>query len=312
MKRIKLLFVAITLIASCTLTAQVSINTDDSDPDASAMLDVKSTEKGMLVPRMTQTEIAVITSPANGLIVFNTTDDKFYAFISADSEWKEIAYGTGTFTLWNCGDPFVDTRDSKSYSTVEIGTQCWMAENLNIGTMINGSNNQSQQTPEVIEKYCYNDNMANCDEYGGLYQWDEAMEYVTTPGVQGICPDTWHLPTDAEWCILEQFVDPTITCSSGGWRGVDGGGKLKEAGTTHWQSPNAGATNSSGFTGLPGGVRFYTSGSFSTLTINGIWWSSSESGSDAWSRWLGCTYVQVARNNFNKNFGFSVRCLRDN
>ena len=211
---------------------------------------------------------------------------------------------------WNCGDPFVDARDSQSYTTVEIGTQCWMAENLNIGTMINGSNNQSQQTPEVIEKYCYDNNTANCDEYGGMYQWNEMMQYVTTPGIKGICPDNWRLPTDAEWCTLEQFVDPTITCSSISWRGVDGGSKLKEAGTTHWQSPNTG-TNSSGFTALPGG-SCSTGGYFAGLTATGYWWSSSESGSSAWSRCLYYNSAKVSRYYFYKSYGFSVRCLRDN
>ena len=182
MRKIKLLFVTITLIASYTLTAQVSVTTDGSNADGSAMLDVKSTTKGMLMPRMTQAQIAAISSPANGLIVFNTTDDKYYAYVLTGNEWKEIDYGAGTIAPWVCGDALIDARDSKSYTTVQIGSQCWMAENLNIGTRIDGSNDQSQQTPEVIEKYCYDDNTTNCNTYGGLYQWDEMMQYVTTEG----------------------------------------------------------------------------------------------------------------------------------
>ncbi|MCD4737332.1 MAG: hypothetical protein K8R53_14910, partial [Bacteroidales bacterium] len=211
---------------------------------------------------------------------------------------------------WSCGDSLLDNRDGQKYGTVEIGDQCWMAENLNIGTMINGTNNQSQQTPEVIEKYCYDNNTASCDEYGGLYQWNEMMQYVTTPGVQGICSDGWHLPTDAEWCTLEQFVDPTITCNSFGWRGVDGGGKLKEVGITHWQAPNTGATNLSGFTGLPGGTR-YPNGNFNDLTSHAYWWSTAENGSTAWFRLLHYSLAQVTRYNYNKDYGFSVRCLKN-
>jgi len=211
--------------------------------------------------------------------------------------------------VWQCGDPFVDPRDNQSYTTVQIGTQCWMAENLNIGTMIQGASNQTNNA--IIEKYCYDNNTANCDVYGGLYQWNEMMQYVTTPGVKGICPDGWHLPTDAEWCVLEQYVDPTISCSVTGWRGVDGGGKLKEAGTTHWAAPNTGATNSSGFTGLPGGCRDYTAGSFFSLTYYGYFWCSSESGSYAWYRYLSCNIAQVSRTSYNKYNGFSVRCLLD-
>jgi uncharacterized protein (TIGR02145 family) len=99
MKKIKIFLVAIVMIAGYTLTAQVSISTDGDDPDGSAMLDVQSTEKGFLPPRMTKAQIEAITSPANGLIVFSTTDDKFYAYVLDDNEWKEIAYGTGKIIL---------------------------------------------------------------------------------------------------------------------------------------------------------------------------------------------------------------------
>ena len=160
-----------------------------------------------------------------------------------------------TSAAFTCGSPFTDNRDGQSYNTVEIGTQCWMAENLNIGNMIPGNGNQTENG--MIEKYCYDNNAANCNVYGGFYQWNEMMQYVTTPGVKGICPDGWHLPTDAEWCVLEQFVDPSISCSAIGYRGIDGGGKLKESGTGHWTPPNTGATNSNGFTALPGGNRHY-------------------------------------------------------
>ncbi len=209
----------------------------------------------------------------------------------------------------NCGQPFTDARDGQTYNTVQIGDQCWMAENLNIGTRINGSSNQTNNG--IIEKYCYNNSEAECDTYGGLYQWNEMMGYSTTPGVQGICPEGWHLPSDAEWCTLEQEVDPTISCSSTGWRGVDGGGKLKEIGTTHWNSPNTGATNSSGFTALPGGSR-HIFGSFYGMGGGGVWWSSSQNdASNAWFRSLYYDNASVNRDYLNKSYGFSVRCLKD-
>ena len=89
-----------------------------------------------------------------------------------------------------------------------------MAKNLNIGTMIDGGDHQEDDG--IIQKHCYADFSSYCDIYGGLYEWREMMQYTETQGVQGICPDGWHLPTDAEWCSLEQAVDSSITCSSSG------------------------------------------------------------------------------------------------
>ena len=134
-----------------------------------------------------------------------------------------------------CGDPFTDPRDGQTYNSVQIGTQCWMAENLNIGEMINGSEEMTDNG--VIEKYCYDNDPANCETYGGLYQWNEMMEYTTTPGVQGICPTDWHLPSDGEWTTLTDFLGGESVA----------GGKMKETGTVHWRTPNIGATNESGF-----------------------------------------------------------------
>lgn len=202
----------------------------------------------------------------------------------------------GTFT---CGDPLLDTRDGQSYETVQICNQCWMAENLNIGNRIDGNSNQTNNG--TIEKYCYSNSERNCSIYGGLYQWNEMMGYSTT-GVRGICPDGWHLPTDSEWTALTTYL--------GGESGA--GGKMKETGTAHWISPNTGATNSSGFTALPGGSRF-TDGSFYDVGIYGYWWSSRQDDSSyAWYRYLCYNNASVLRLSYFKSFGFSVRCLKDN
>jgi len=214
----------------------------------------------------------------------------------------------------NCGQPFTDVRDGKTYTTVLIGSHCWMSQNLNIGTKIPGA--QDQTNNQIIEKYCYNDDENNCNVYGGLYQWNEMMQYVTTPGVKGICPTGWHIPTDGEWCIVTQFLDPTVNCGVGGWSGTNAGGKMKstgtiEAGTGLWYSPNTGATNESGFTAVPAGYRSY-GGPFNGIGGNGYWWSSSESGThDAWSRYLSYYHSDVGRYGNHEDHGFSVRCLRD-
>jgi uncharacterized protein (TIGR02145 family) len=137
--------------------------------------------------------------------------------------------------------------------------------------------------------------------YGGLYQWDEMMQYSTAPGVQGICQTGWHVPTDSEVTTLTNFLG-----------GLDvAGGKMKEAGTVHWAPPNTGATNSSGFTGLPGGCRLIN-GNLNNLTYFAYFWSSSEySTANSWFRYLGFTVENVFRGNDSKLKGFSIRCIKN-
>ncbi|HOW26569.1 MAG TPA: FISUMP domain-containing protein [Bacteroidales bacterium] len=205
---------------------------------------------------------------------------------------------------FTCGDLLMDDRDGQSYSTVLIGTQCWMAENLNVGTKINSTSGDFlQQDDGIIEKYCYLNDEANCDTYGGLYEWPEMMQYVTDEGAQGICPIGWHIPTDDEWWIWADFFGGATIA----------GGKMKSTGTIEgstglWHTPNTG-TNESGFTGLPSGYRYYNDGTFDRLGFNGYFWSSSEYTSFAWFRLLYHNYTWVGRGYYSKAYGFSVRCL---
>jgi uncharacterized protein (TIGR02145 family) len=207
----------------------------------------------------------------------------------------------------SCGGNIIDSRDGQSYPTVLIGTQCWMAKNLNIGTMITGTSVMSDNL--IIEKYCYNNNTANCDTYGGLYNWTETMQYVNTPGVQGICPDGWHLPTEEEWCTLTQYLDPTVDCEYYGYNGTDVGIKMKT--TSGWNS-NGNGTNTSGFSGLPVGHRVF-SGGFYSLLYDGYFWSSTEYSSyESW-RWTlvfdgpGITHISDGKS----DYGNSVRCVKN-
>ena len=101
---------------------------------------------------------------------------------------------------FTCGNNITDIRDNKVYPTVQIGSQCWMASNLNFGTII--ASTQDQRDNCVSEKYCYNDNPINCTNQGGLYQWDELMQYDNTPADQGFCPPAWHIPTENDWNTL--------------------------------------------------------------------------------------------------------------
>jgi uncharacterized protein (TIGR02145 family) len=217
---------------------------------------------------------------------------------------NEVGTGYGddkTFTTLNdpCDWDTTLTYEGHIYGIVSIGNQCWFKEDLNIGTRIDGSMQQTDNS--IIEKYCYNDLVSNCDIYGGLYQWDEMMQYITAEGVQGICPDGWHLPTDAELTALTTYLGGDAIA----------GGPLKEAGTAHWLPPNSGATNSSGFTALPGGWR-NLSGVFADPGSYGHWWSSSQySTGDALYRDISYNGTIVRRFYGNKEVGFQVRCIKN-
>jgi uncharacterized protein (TIGR02145 family) len=203
------------------------------------------------------------------------------------------------------------TYGGQVYNTALIGTQCWLRENLNIGTMINSGTSQTNNG--IIEKYCYENNQANCTLYGGLYQWNEMMQYVTTPGVKGICPNGWHLPTDEELKVLEGYADsqynyPDPVWDQTGWRGFDAGKNLKS--TSGWDSNGNGA-DLYGFTALPGGYWGYF-GVFINLGSLGTFWTSTENNSTtAWYRVIDSSADKIYRSSYNKGNGHSVRCLKD-
>ncbi|MCB2222524.1 MAG: fibrobacter succinogenes major paralogous domain-containing protein [Bacteroidetes bacterium] len=258
-----------------------------SNPDPSAALEVSSTTGGILFPRLSQTEIESIPNPVEGLFIYNTSLNTLFWYDG--TTWMHHADGK------SCGTAYYD---GEFYSSIIIGTQCWMDRNLNAGIMIYGGGNQINNG--VIEKFCYDDNLSNCTEYGGLYQWDEMMQYTTTEGTQGICPPGWHIPTKTEWETLINYLGGDAYA----------GGKMKEVGTTHWSSPNVGATNQSGFTGLPAGYEHF--GSYSNVGYSIYLLSSTESTSDkAWSRRLEANTASVYPYAVSKPFGFSVRCLKD-
>ncbi len=220
--------------------------------------------------------------------------------------------------MFNCGDPLTDGRDGQTYATVLIGDQCWMAENINIGTRINSTAEGYQQADNgTIEKYCYDNDPAQCEEYGALYEWPEAMQYVTLQGTQGICPPNWHIPSDSELKTFTGTIDSQYPVGSPEWNkvgkcGLDAGGKMKEDGLDHWNEPNTGATNSSGFTGLPGGYRNIYDGEFFEKNYLGTFWSSTQNDSQTvWSRYLSYDDARVSRFTSDKVNGFSVRCVKN-
>jgi uncharacterized protein (TIGR02145 family) len=192
---------------------------------------------------------------------------------------------------WPCpGIPTVFYA-GKTYNTVQIGTQCWLRENLDVGTMVLGS--QGQTDNDTIEKYCYDDNPVNCATYGGLYQWNEAMQYDTIQGVQGICPPGWHMPTSVEF--------ETLSATVGG-----DGNALKAIG----QGAGAGAgTNTSGFSALLAGYRD-SGGGFSSLGGSAGLWSSTQLDAIV-AHYLYLSYDDPTINVYYTITykGFGVRCI---
>lgn len=188
------------------------------------------------------------------------------------------------FEPFTCGDDFVDMRNGEVYPTAMIGDYCWMTKNMNIGEMTDVGDYDANGG---MEKSCYNDDPANCDIYGGLYKWTEAVQqYYNEEYSRGICPLGWFIPTDDDWCNLTFSIDGTVDCNvTNEYTGTDAGGKMKESGTAHWMSPNTGANNASGFSALGAGFAsdHYTEEGF---------WEFNESAS-FWSPTIGSTQTKV-------------------
>ncbi len=251
------------------------------------------------------------TNNGTGTWAMGGTFDKEGSYISNLVINGTIEPGTNV-PAWTCGDPLV--YDGQSYATVQIGTQCWMAENLNIGTMINSNTSSDNQTDNnVIEKYCYDNDTANCATYGGFYQWNEIMQYVTAESTQGVCPTGWHLPSDTELKTMEmQLGMSQAVADASGPRGTNEGSKMA-GNAALWANGNLENDSEFGTSGLAVlsvGYR-HTDGSFSGVSNNANLWSSTELGVEAWYRNLHYNYTDVDRNDLNEDYGFSVRCVRD-
>ncbi|MDK2899373.1 MAG: hypothetical protein PWQ10_560 [Patescibacteria group bacterium] len=206
---------------------------------------------------------------------------------------KVVVTGTGSYT--GTQTSVASSQIATDTNWKVMGSQVWATANLNVGTRIAGTTAQTNNA--TTEKYCYGDTESNCTTYGGLYQWDEAMGYTNTEGVQGICPVGSHIPSDNEWKILEMSLSgmTQTVADTTGWRGTDEGTKLKSGGSSGLNMPLA-------------GIR-YTDGSFSSLSSYADLWSSSESSTSAWRRGLYSGFATVYRGTDTKDYGFSVRCL---
>ena len=196
----------------------------------------------------------------------------------------------------------VTDADGNTYSVVTIGSQCWMGENLKTSKFRDGSaipevTDNEQWKNQLTPAFCwYNNDNSNDATYGKLYNW------FAIEDARGICPDGWHVPSDAEYAVLTKYLGSADDVA---------GGRLKEEGTANWAAPNEMASNSSGFTGLPGGMRFQE-GQFDHMGKNGLFWSSRRE-SESLAFYLTLTYNNAAsyRTYIYKRSGFSCRCVKD-
>ena len=210
------------------------------------------------------------------------------------------------------GPSTVTDVDGNVYNVVTIGNQCWMKENLKVSKYRNGDpipgnlSNAAWSSTTGGAQADYDNDPTNKAIYGKLYNWYA----VADP--RGLCPTGWHVPSDAEWNELVKFLDPGADTSFS----TIAGGMLKatgtlQAGTGLWETPNTDATNSSGFSGLPGGRR-NDGGTYYGVGVDGSWWSSTQSSAaGAWYRYLYRNDGNVYRSNSYMRNGFSVRCVRD-
>jgi uncharacterized protein (TIGR02145 family) len=249
------------------------------------------------------------TSTLTGLTPLTTYYVRAYATNSVGTAYgNEVSFITPAIHSFLCGTSSVTDVDGNNYNTVQIGTQCWIQSNLKVIKYRNGDSIPTGLSNSAWENITsgayaiYDNNRVNDGLYGKLYNHYAVMDS------RGLCPTGWHVPTDGEWTTLETFLGGSSVA----------GGALKSTATQPtpggWNSSNTGATNSSGFTAGPGGLRVFD-GSFNYLGVYGHWWSSSTSGfsgSFAWSRYLYFDYSGIDRNNYySRRYGFSVRCLRD-
>jgi uncharacterized protein (TIGR02145 family) len=295
-------FIALLLLFSSWLFAQVGINTDNSEPDNSAMLHVKSTSKGMLIPRMTQAEILAISNPANGLQVFCTTDGKLYIYVSNFGQWKEVQYGAGilgqpfpcnfTFMINHIAGVVAPVNKAVAYGTIngipgELA-KCWITSNLGSDHQATGVSDATEASAgwywQFNRKQGYkHDGTTRTPNTTWIASISETSNWISANDPCKIeLGTTWRIPTYTEW---------NNVINSGGWTDLSfaWGSGLKLHGA---------------------GYLGFSTGSLSSRGSSGNYWSSTQSNStNAWT--LHIDGGSSNMNDYNKAYGFSVRCVRD-
>jgi uncharacterized protein (TIGR02145 family) len=295
--KIPLLLTLLLLSTSLTLHAQVGINADGSQPDPRAMLDVKSTSKGVLLPRLTDAERnALYHDIPDGMLIINTTTNELQIFFG--SKWYPLTMGTGIDA------PDLLDIEGNTYKVVTIGTQVWMAENLrtakyNDNTDIplveaSASWNSSLTTPA----HCWynNDKATYGSTYGAIYNW-----YAVETGK--LCPSGWHVPTDTEFTALINYL------TANGFSGTEG---IALKSTSGWNSGGNG-TDDFGFNALASGRRYYGDGSYLNQGDRCYWWTSTAKEGTPGASWFWIIQYNTTLSrgdNWNQE-GHSVRCIKD-
>jgi uncharacterized protein (TIGR02145 family) len=198
---------------------------------------------------------------------------------------------------FSCGGELTDIRDGKKYRTAMLAGKCWMQQNLNYGALLN-SPGPSQTDNCIAEKYCSPDD-ASCAKFGGMYQWDEIMQYVDSPGIKGICPPEWHVPAETEW---QSLIDNLLTGITAPAANALAGGNLKDPVVT------------GGFNALLSGIEYNSYfWSFFTGTNTGtmFWTSSADGTTKALARGLNTHTPSVSRYHSSRGNAFSLRCIKD-
>jgi hypothetical protein len=292
--------IALLLIESSAMFAQVGINADNSVPDPNAMLDVKSTSKGALLPRLTLTQILTIGNPANGLIVYCTTDSKLYIYVSASMVWKEIAFGAGTIIPQSCGSVLTvnhfagdvaPVTKTVTYGTVTNiageTTKCWIARNLGASQQASAVNDATEASAGWYWQFNRKQGYQNTGGYSVTPPWtinyiSENSEWLSTNDPCTIeLGSAWRIPTETEWSNVD---------NAAGW--------------TEWMGPwiSALKLHAAGYLDANGGGMLYRG-------VYGYYWSSSQNVLDK-GYTLGFTSSVCTIYVSYKSFGVPLRCIK--
>ncbi len=299
------------IIATEAQNRVVISDKDGQEPHESAILDLISSEKGFLLPRMDESNRNNIDGPGESLLIFN--DDTKCVETYIDTEWHEIWCFEAPEPL-GCTDVAPPIMDGHTYDIIGIGDQCWFAENLKT-TIYNDDTPiplvEDEQTWRDLESdaYCWFDNdISNKDIYGGLYNW-----YVVE--TEKICPDGWSVPTDDDWKILEMELGMSQEdADDTGYRGTSEGSKLA-GNVALWEDGELNSHDDfglSGFNALPGGFRHLVVGlQFRHIEEKGYWWTSTVITVNMRHRDLHYDYTTIQRGSYGYNSGLSIRCIKD-